>query len=92
MKLEEIKGVDLNTPEEKERYKDKPDYHNYRYGFAPYNVVIGVRVNTCMKCEKKFEVQEKEYDEARFVRFCDRCRVTVRKGNHDIDFTETVGD
>lgn len=87
-----VAGFELNTPEENERFKDKPKSHNYHYGFGPYNVVIGERINTCLKCDKEFTVKVRENDEAKFIRFCGTCRSTVRSGNYDIDFTESVGD
>lgn len=82
-------GKDFMDKQEIERFKDKPAY--YSYGFGPYNAVIDTVKNTCLKCDRKFEVKVREYDDARFVRHCQTCKQTIRNGDFDLDFTEKLG-
>ena len=49
------------------------------------------RINKCLRCDKKFKVRNCERNDARFVRFCKRCKGRVSRGLDDVDFTETVG-
>lgn len=83
-----MSGKDFMDKQEIEKFKNKPTY--YSYGFGPYNTVIDKRINTCLRCDRKFEVKVREYDDARFVRHCHSCKNTIRNGDYDLDFTESV--
>lgn len=79
----------LDNPQAEDE-KEKPIY--YKYGYGPYNQFKTWKINTCLKCDNQFKFKVYEYDDSRFVRFCNQCRSVVKSGNHDVDFTETVGN
>lgn len=84
-----MSGKDFMDKQEIDKLKGKPAY--YSYGYSPYNSIIDTVKNTCLRCDREFEVKVREYDDARFVRHCYICKQTIRNGDYDLDFTEIVG-
>ena len=46
------------------------------------------RTNTCLKCDRKFQIRDWKHDDVRFVRFCNACRATVIKRSKDVEYED----